>query len=175
MKRNTRLWHKGITFLLLLAMLLPLAGPDIVPAAQAGKVTQEEINGLKDKANQIANQKKELQNQINAIRADKKEAQKQKNLLEQQMNLIQDEINLLLKEIESYNQLIQLKEEEIRDTQGQADRQYELFCQRVRVMEEEGEVSYWAILLASKDFSSFPFKIISGVFPSLIVFILSPT
>lgn len=153
MKRNTKLWHKGISLLLLFAILLPISGPEIIPAVQAGKVTQEEINSLKNKADQIASQKKELQTQINAIRADKKEAQKQKNLLEQQMNLIQDEINLLLKEIESYNQLIQLKEEEIQDTQAQADRQYELFCQRVRVMEEEGEVSYWAILLASKDFS----------------------
>ena len=153
MKKNKRLWHKGIILLLLFAMLLPVSGPDIIPAVQAGKVTQEEINSLKNKADQIANQKKELQTQINAIRADKKEAQKQKNLLEQQMNLIQEEINLLLEEIESYDQLILLKEEEIGDTQAQADRQYELFCQRVRVMEEEGEVSYWAILLASKDFS----------------------
>ena len=153
MKKLTKWWHKGITLLLLLSMLLPVAGPELVPVAQAGKVTQEEINGLKDKANQIASQKKELQNQINAIRADKKEAQQQKNLLEQQMNLIQDEINVLLSEIESYNQLILLKEEEIADTQKQAEKQYELFCQRVRMMEEEGEISYWAILLASKDFS----------------------
>ena len=31
--------------------------------------------------------------------------------------------------------------------------QYELFCERVRYMEEQGEVSYWSILFSSKDFA----------------------
>lgn len=153
MMKKGKVFRKGIVFFMLLGMLLPLAGPEMIPTAQAGKVTQEEINGLKDKASQIAKDKKDLQAQINSVRADKKEAQTQKNLLEQKINLIQSEIENLLGQIEGYNQLIALKEEEIADTQAQTDRQYELFCQRVRVMEEDGEVSYWGILFSSKDFS----------------------
>lgn len=153
MKKQPNLLHKGVTLLLLLAMLIPLAGPGMAPAAMAGKVTQEEIDSLKSEANAIASEKKNLQAQISAIRADKKEAQQEKNLLEREMNLVQAEIVNLNEQIEGYNQLIALKEEEIADTQAQADKQYELFCQRVRAMEEDGEVSYWGILFDSKDFS----------------------
>ena len=39
------------------------------------------------------------------------------------------------------------------ETEAKEKEQYDLFCQRVRVMEEEGETSYWSILFGSSDFT----------------------
>ena len=77
----------------------------------------------------------------------------QKSLLEQQINVIQSEINNIDPQIAKYDELISQKEDELAQLEQQEAEQYQLFCERVRYMEEEGEVSYWAILFNAEDFS----------------------
>ncbi len=77
----------------------------------------------------------------------------QKSLLEQQINVIQSEINNIDAQIAKYDELISQKEDELAQLEQQEAEQYQLFCERVRYMEEEGEVSYWAILFNAEDFS----------------------
>lgn len=142
--------RKLLLLVLVCAMLLP-AYLQSLPTAMA--VTQQEIDRLKKDAGSFASEKKELQAQLKEIQADKSKAQEQKNLLEKQINVIHAEISNLKSQIDSYQQLIVQKEEELAQTQEKERVQYELFCQRIRVMEEEGEVSYWSILFSSHDFS----------------------
>ena len=52
-----------------------------------------------------------------------------------------------------YDQEIAQKEAEQAEAEANEQAQYELFCQRVRAMEEEGTVSYWSILFNSESFS----------------------
>ena len=101
----------------------------------------------------MAAEKKELASQLKEIRADKSQAQGQKNLLEQQINVIQAEIDNINGQIGKYDELIGVKQEEVALTQARTDKQYELFCQRVRAMEEGGETSYWSIILGSGSFA----------------------
>lgn len=146
-KRNIR---RGLTLLLALALLLPL-GPAVVMPSSA--VTQAEIDALKADASNLASQKKDLQNQLSEIRSDKSQAQAQKDLLERQINVIQEEINNIAAQIQKYDELIAQKEAELAENEEKRQEQYELFCQRIRAMEEEGEISYWSILFSSSDFS----------------------
>ena len=140
--------------LLLAALMLAPVGEQLVEAnVSAAKVTQSQIDSLKKDANALAAEKKELANQLKEIRADKSQAQNQKNLLEQQINVIQSEIDNINSQIGKYDELIGVKQSEIDDTQARTDEQYELFCQRVRSMEEEGETSYWSIILGSGSFA----------------------
>ena len=88
-----------------------------------------------------------------AIAADKSKALDQKNILEKQINVIQEESNNIAEQIAKYDQLISIKEEELAQTEAEEAAQYELFCKRVRMMEEEGEISYWSILFNSSSFS----------------------
>ena len=81
---------------------------------------------------------KEIQAQLNAIAADKDEALEQKSLLEQQINVIQSEINNIDAQIAKYDELISQKEDELAQLEQQEAEQYQLFCERVRYMEEEG-------------------------------------
>lgn len=149
--KHKRLWRRALPLVLALALLVPLSPTVVVPAE--AKVTQEDIDRLKADAGKLADQKKDLASQLKGIRADKSKALDQKRLFERQIDVIQSVIDNIDAQIRDYSTLIDQKEVELADTQKKEEAQYELFCQRVRAMEEEGQVNYWSILFSSDDFS----------------------
>lgn len=151
MKKRHTGFRKFLALALTLTLVLPLTGPAVV--MEAGAVTQAEIDALKSDASKLNDQKKDIQNQLKSVRADKSKALDQKELLEQQIDVIVNEISNLDAQISKYSELIGEKETELAENEADRQKQYELFCQRVRTMEEEGEVSYWSILFSSSDFS----------------------
>lgn len=153
MKTCKDILRRVVVTALAVMMLLPIGGELVQANKSSAKVTQAEINALKSDANALAAEKKELANQLKEIRADKSQAQGQKNLLEQQINVIQSEIDNINAQIGKYDELIGAKQEEVNTTQARADEQYQLFCERIRAMEEEGETSYWSIILGSSSFA----------------------
>lgn len=151
-KGRARRWLIRLCSAALVAlMVLPVLPNAVVLPASA--VTQAEINQMKEDAAALKKQRAELQKQLKAIQADKSKALDQKALLEQQINATQAEINNIAAQITQYDQLIAQKETELAATEEKERAQYELFCKRVREMEEQGEVSYWSILFSSDDFS----------------------
>ena len=56
------------------------------------------------------------------------------------MDVIQEEISNLQQQISAYEGLIGQKANELAETEAKEKEQYDLFCQRVRVMEEEGDL-----------------------------------
>lgn len=144
--------RRGFCLVLSFLMLAPLFGPMNVIEAQA-KVTQSQINNLKDEAAELKDQKKDIQAQLKEVRKDKNKAIQQKDLLEDQIDIIQAEIDNIQAQIDAYDELITLKDQELSDAQAREEKQYELFCQRIREMEETGTTSYWAILFSSSSFS----------------------
>ena len=150
-KNGTKLAKRLLAVALVLSLAIPLVPETMVVPASA--VTQAEIDDLKSEASDLRSRQKELQNQLAAIKADKDKALEQKTLLEQQINATQAEINTIQAQIDKYDDLIAQKQVELAQAEAQAQAQYELFCERVRYMEEQGEVSYWSILFSSKDFA----------------------
>ena len=55
--------------------------------------------------------------------------------------------------ISTYEELILQSEEELALAEAEEAAQYELFCQRVRAMEEQGTVDYWSVLFRATSFS----------------------
>lgn len=143
--------RRCLAALMLLACVLALAPETVVLPSSA--VTQEEINSLKNNASDLRRQQQQLQQQLKEIANDKSKALERKRLLEQQINATQAEIDNISDQIAKYDQLIAQKEADLAQTQQKEQEQYELFCRRVREMEEEGEVSYWSILFSSSDFA----------------------
>ena len=150
MKRN-RLLRRAAVLLLALVMFLPLTGPGMVLETSA--VTQAEIDALKGNAGKLAEQKKDIQAQLKAVQADKSNALKKKELLEEQIDLIRQEIANINEQIAMYDQLIAEKTAELEQAEADEKAQFDLFCRRMRHMEEQGETSYWSILFTSGDFS----------------------
>ena len=149
--KQGRLLRRAVVLLLALVMFLPLTGPGMVLETSA--VTQAEIDALKGNAGKLAEQKKDIQAQLKAVQADKSNALKKKELLEDQIDLIRQEIANINDQIAMYDQLIAEKTVELERAEADEKAQFDLFCQRMRHMEEQGETSYWSILFTSGDFS----------------------
>ena len=145
-----RVLFGGLAAVLALLLLLPMV---TMILGGAGAVTQSEIDALK--AEQAASQARqdELEEQLADAEADQAEAQQRRQLLQAQLDAINNEIENIDKQIAYYDQEIAQKEAEQAEAEANEQAQYELFCQRVRTMEEEGTVSYWSILFNSESFS----------------------
>ncbi len=151
MKGKGTILRRGLSLVLVLALFLPLAGRDMVIESSA--VTRAEIDALKNQSGALASQKKDIQDQLKAVKADKDEAMNKKLLIEDQIDVIRQEIENINEQIAMYDQLIAEKTAELEQAEADEKAQFDLFCRRMRAMEEQGEVSYWSILFSSSDFS----------------------
>lgn len=146
------MWKRGVLVLLALLFVVgSIQGGELAPAVSA--VTQAEIDNLKDNANSLDSQKADLQNQIDALESDKSKALEQIALLDQQADVIRQEISNTQSLISNYESLIAQTQAELEEAERQEAEQYELFCKRVRAMEENGTVSYWSVLFNATDFA----------------------
>ena len=133
-----------------LLMLLPVFGMIV---QNVGAVTQSEIDALKEEQAASQAKQEELKAQLAEVKEDQTAAQEQRYILTQQLEAINDEIENIDAQIAWYDGEIAQKEEERKEAEAREAEQYELFCQRVRAMEEQGTVSYWSILFNAKSFS----------------------
>lgn len=142
--------------LLAVACLLALLAADLAPFStlpSAAAVTQAEIDAKKKEKSALESQKAELQTELKSLQRSKSDALSQKANLDTQIAVIRSEIASTEELIGQYEELIEQTEAEIAETQRKHQEQYELFCDRVRAMEERGTVSYWSVLFHSADFS----------------------
>ena len=121
------------------------------PAAWA--VTQDDINQLKSQAATLSTQKNELQKKLDKLSSSKNAAVEQKQLLEQKINVLREQIALSEQSIQEYGEMITQKEQELAAAEAEEAKYYDEFCDRVRSMEERGNVSYWAVLFNATSFS----------------------
>lgn len=149
-QRNAKQTHLQVASRLLLMFLAVLVLISSVP--QVGAVTQAEINALKQKQSEIASNKRSLQDKLASVKDEKANAIKKKHLLEEQINVILQDLSVTNNLIAQYNQQIAQKSKELEEAKAEEARYFALFCDRVRAMEEEGNVSYWAVLFNSTDF-----------------------
>jgi len=143
-------WKRLCRTLVCLTMVFCVLAADLAPALA---VTQQEINELKDDANDLKSKRKELEAKLNALSDDKAEALNRKKLLDQQVSNTSAQIQNVEAQIANYTELITQTEAELAEAEAKEEAQYELFCQRVRSMEEEGTVDYWSVLFRATSFS----------------------
>ena len=125
----------------------------MAPTVAEAAVTQADIDALKKEASSLSSKKSELKNQLSALSEDKDEAMKKKDLLDEQCAVIQEEIDNVNAQISQYETLIAQTEQQISETEEKEQAQYELFCRRVRAMEENGTVSYWEVIFKATSFA----------------------
>ena len=151
-KEHGKKWAFRLCGLALTAAVAVSLLPEAV-VVPASAVTQAEIDAMKEEANSLKQQQEEIQDQLDSLAADRENAMARKTLLEQQINATRAEISSIAAQISKYDELIAQKQTELDEAEAEEQAQYELFCERVRYMEEQGEVSYWSILFSSKDFA----------------------
>ena len=136
--------------LVMLLMVLCLISADLTPVLA---VTQADIDALKEDAAELNTRKKELEQQLDALADDKAEILARRKLLDQQVANTSAQIQNVETQIAEYSALITQTEEELAEAERQEAEQYDLFCQRVRAMEEQGTVDYWSVLFRANSFS----------------------
>ena len=145
--------RSALAALCLLALLFADAAPFSLSRDASAAVTQAQIDEKKAEKKNLEAQKAELKNQLVSLQREKSTAVAQKANLDAQIALIRSEIANAEEMIAQYEQLISQTEAELAETQAKREAQYELFCARVRAMEERGTVSYWSVIFHAADFS----------------------
>ena len=150
MKKAGRRFHCIFRAVFAAALALAITGANLAPAAA---VTWADVNELKDEANGLDAEKKELQAKLDALADDKSQAVARKELLDQQIANTEAQIANTQAQIDRYAALITQTEAELVEAEEKEAAQYELFCSRVREMEKQDEVSYWAVLFRASSFT----------------------
>ena len=141
---------KAARLLTALLLALTLTAAELTPALA---VTQADIDSLKNDAADLTSQRKELESKLDALKDDKSQALAKKQLLDQKVTNTAAQIKNVEAQIADYAALITQTEAELLDAQQREEAQYELFCTRVRAMEERGKVSYWSVLFKAESFT----------------------
>ena len=144
---DTRQFHKRC-FALLLACALALG---CLPRAQAA--SRSAIESLQSQQASLTVQKAELQKKLDGIRSSQGQALNKKNLVEQQLNVLNQQIQVSENLLAQYARQITEKEAELEQAKAKEAEYQAEFEQRVRAMEERGNVSYWSVLFQASDFS----------------------
>ena len=138
---------------LILAVVLAFGVlPAPVSAASSAEI-QKQINGLKSKKAEIQKEIDVIQRQYDANFSDMEALVAEKNTIDQEMTLISSKIEATNEEIIAYSQLIADTQEELEDAQEKLRDLSEAHRQRVRVMEEEGQLTYWEVLFQANSFT----------------------
>ena len=95
---------------------------------------------------------KELENQISANVSEIKDIVQQKRLIEQQISLMYDQVENINDQVASYALMIADMQEQLDAAQDRLDALNKKNKDRIRAMEEDGSLSYWAVLFQANDF-----------------------
>ncbi len=154
-KPARRTWISVVAIILcvlLLGSLLTGALLTMASAASSSEI-QKEINSLKEKAQEIADEKAALEADLAANAAETENVVAQKSAIDQRIHVTEAEIENANAQIQQYSLLIAEKQSELEDAQARLAEMNETYKARLRAMEETGTISYWSILFKSSSFS----------------------
>ena len=153
---NNKRFVRIVAIVLAILMLLSVAMIAISALADtraSARVTQGQIDDLRNEKRELERQKREIQSKINTIEFERMTEISKKEVLDDRIVLTGKEIDNINSIIDYYNLLIREKEYEVILAQDREDAQLEKFRNRVRDMEENGIISYLEIIFDSTSFS----------------------
>ena len=136
--------------IMLLSFILSL-----IPAAMAASSGEirNQINDLKGLRAEIQNQMEELKNQVQENEDEIANLVSKKNVLDQEIFLLHAQIGNINEQINAFALLIAEKQAELDEAQARYEKLSDEHRERIRTMEEEGSLSYWAVLFKASSFS----------------------
>lgn len=142
----------GVMAAIMLLTLLISILPTKASAASSSEI-RKQINSLQDDRKEIKNQISELQVQYQATSDEISDIVARKNVIDQEIGLLHSEIININEQIGAYSVLIADQQEELDAAEARFDQLNEDCKTRIQAMEEEGTVSYWAVLFKANSFS----------------------
>lgn len=153
--KNKKFWVAlvaGVMAAIMILSLLLSILPTQVHAASSSEIKQH-IEELEKKNEEMQNQINDLKDQQADNLSEIQQIVAQKNLIQQQIGLLHAQVNNMNEQIAAYNVLIADKQEELNEAQARLDELNEKNKERIRAMEEDGELSYWEVLFQANSFA----------------------
>ena len=140
-----------LSLVLTAAMMLCLI-PGEAHAASSAEI-QKEIDALEAKNAEIQRQINSVQSQYNANFKDMESIVEQKTAIDQEIALLNSKVDTTNEQISAYSQLIADTQEELDAAKEDLRKLSEEHRERVRVMEEQGKLTYWQVIFQANSFT----------------------
>ena len=136
-----------------LSMLPSLSAPVI--GASTSQSLKQELEALQQQKAENDAKLAELEKDITNNRDDVDSIMKEKAAIEQQVQLLYEQITIVNEQIATCSKLIAEKQVELDEANERYAKLNEAYKERIRAMEEAGEMSYWMVLFKATSFSDF--------------------
>ena len=123
----------------------------LIAAATSAEI-QKEIDALEEKNAEIQAQIDAIQSQYDANYSDMEAIVAQKNAIDQEMTLLNTKIETTNEQISAYSQLIADTQDELDDAKEELRTLSEQHRERIRAMEEQGNITYWQVVFEANSF-----------------------
>lgn len=137
--------------IMILSLILGIL-PTIASAASSSEI-RKQINSLKEDRENIKTQMSELEQKYNENLDDIAAIVAQKNVIDQEIGLLHEEVININEQLSAYSVLIADRQDELDKAESRYDAMNEACKVRIRAMEEEGNLTYWAVLFKANSFS----------------------
>lgn len=134
----------AMAFLLIVSLMISVMGS--LGALADNSDFQSQIDAIEDQKEQLQAEREEMQSNINDLMAERETVLEKKAVLDEQNELAREQIELINEQIDLYNDLLEQKSAELQEAEKAEADQYELYCKRVRAMEENGSYTYLDII-----------------------------
>lgn len=153
--KNKKFWVSLISGIMAAIMILTLILSCLPVNAKAASSSE-----IRDQINQLEKEQSSIQAQIDQLEKQKKESYskmeeyaEQRALVEQQVSLLNEQIDNIGEQISAYTVLIADKQVELDEAQALLDELNKKNKERIRAMEEDGDLSYWEVLFQANSFT----------------------
>lgn len=147
--------RKVVSLICIILVIAFLATLLVSAVGSAYAVSQSQIDALKNKQSSVAAQKDAIKDKISSLESDIGTYLEKKKALDEQNELARQEIELISEQIDLYEKLVKEKEAELVEAKKVEEKQKEELRVRMRGMEENGDLSYIAILFKATSFTDF--------------------
>ncbi|MBR4291452.1 MAG: peptidoglycan DD-metalloendopeptidase family protein [Oscillospiraceae bacterium] len=137
--------------IMLLSLILSLI-PTRVSAASSSEI-KKQIAQLKEDKKELESQMKDVQKQTEENEDEIANMVNQKDAIDQEIFLMYEQIENINQQLSAYALLIADKQDELDVAQAHLTALSEKNKERIRAMEEDGEITYWSVLFKASDFS----------------------
>ena len=156
--RNRKKIISLLACFLAVVMVLGMANgfmPNQAEAAQSSSAIKQQLDELKAQKEKIDDKIDELEGQVSSNASKMEQIVAQKNLIDQEIFALYQQETNINEQITTYGLLIADMQRELDDAEIKLEELNKKNKERIRAMEEGGQLSYWSVLFNANDFSDF--------------------
>ena len=155
--RNRKLWVSILAGVLAFILVFGLIGgvlPSLVDAkTQSSSELKKQLDALKADKKDIDNEIKKLEKELSSNLSSMEDIVKQKDTIDQEIFMLYEQVQNINDQIVTYGNLIADLQVQLEESQARLLELNEKNKERIRAMEEDGNLSYWSVLFKANSFA----------------------